>query len=527
MVRRHVLAAIARGVAADEAGDDVARKALARIDFVLRGRARRTLEHALIDATIAANVQDDSPAAIRHRLRAAALVVQGRSDIPLADRDAVTRAYEQTDEVAVPRLPIASMIVGVATIAVSTAVAAAAVMVVTSPPPPGSLTRPTPPPAVAAYRDGGAPTRDPAIEAVLRTELPRVVAQHGGPRDPVALAPARGVATAWRSLVEYLEHGAPDLTSDLRVHAQILSDQFAAAGLGYFVDLEMTARYEPMLQAYRVEKITFVRAGDDRVRVLDVRRLVPGDSNRSILGMKPEGLADPVVMLDQIDEHVRTQLVPVLGGASYGIGDDWWARTPAARSASAAAGRAVRRELVLALGGETDPDKIEAKLRKLLLASTRHHEAQHGIEQEQHIPAHPEALALHVGPVRDASGRTNTQAVRARNELSAYTSQIASDMWLPQVVLWNLSRHAFQASRRGSVESFAAVLIIEGLARQLAIPSPGPVIHGGELDRERLARLVVPLAARPTIELRSAAARLWAELFGEPLVRLVDDVFGE
>ena len=49
----------------------------------------------------------------------------------------------------------------------------------------------------------------------------------------------------------------------------------------------------------------------------------------------------------------------------------------------------------------------------------------------------------------------------------------------------------------------------------------------GKLDRDRLAELVAPLASKTTIELRSAAARLWRELFREPLVRLVDDVFGE
>jgi hypothetical protein len=165
-------------------------------------------------------------------------------------------------------------------------------------------------------------------------------------------------------------------------------------------------------------------------------------------------------------------------------------------------------------------------MRKLLIASVRHHEAQHGFEQER-IPSYPEILALHVGPLRDQQGRTNPMATRTRNELSAYTSQIASDMWLPQVALWNLSRHAFQSARRGTPESFAAVIVVEGLARQLGIPSPGPVIHGGAIYRDRLAQLVGPLALRPTIELRSAAARLWAELFGEPLVRLVDDVFGE
>jgi hypothetical protein len=48
------------------------------------------------------------------------------------------------------------------------------------------------------------------------------------------------------------------------------------------------------------------------------------------------------------------------------------------------------------------------------------------------------------------------------------------------------------------------------------------VVTRGAIDRERLAALVEPLAARSTVELRSAAAGLWAELFGERLPRIVD-----
>ena len=101
--------------------------------------------------------------------------------------------------------------------------------------------------------------------------------------------------------------------------------------------------------------------------------------------------------------------------------------------------------------------------------------------------------------------------------------------------VWNLARHAFQTNRRGTPESYAAVLVLEGLARQLEgtggqmiLPRDAKsALADGKLDRDRLAELIAPLASKTTIELRSAAARLWGELFDEPLVRLVDDVFGE
>ena len=50
MIRRYVLAALATGV---EAGDDgAAREAVGRTDWILRGPARRMLDHALIDAAM-------------------------------------------------------------------------------------------------------------------------------------------------------------------------------------------------------------------------------------------------------------------------------------------------------------------------------------------------------------------------------------------------------------------------------------------------------------------------------------------
>jgi hypothetical protein len=420
---------------------------------------------------------------------------------------------------------------GIAGVAILTAT----LIAVTAPQPDGPFTRPSPPPAIGAYRDGGAPAHDPGIEQVLRT-LPALAAATTDRPDRASELRARPAiaAASWRGLVDSLERFDPSAVdrafdtavAELRAYVQTVSDQLAGAGLGYFLDLELTASHQPVIAAYRVDKVTFVRADRERVRVLDLRALDP-ETSRPLLGMKPEGLSDPVVLLDEIDSHVRTQLVPVLEGRPYTLSDDDWAHTRRARAAADAAGQAVRRELATALGADVDvPDRAVARITKLLLASIRHHEAQHGLEQA-HAPELPPALGALVGPVRDSRGRASVLAVRARNELSAYTSQLASDMWLPQAALWSLSRHAFRSARRGTPESYAAVIVVEGLARQLGIASPGPVFHGGEIDRDRLAALVAPLAARPTTELRSAAARLWAELFGAPLVRLVDDVFGQ
>lgn len=552
MIRRHVLAAVDAGVAAGD--DDAARAALGRVDWILRGQARRRFEQALIDAALATGVIVlDAPAAARHVLRAAALIIRGRRDVDLADRDQVARAYEAAVVGAPIRVPIASIAAALLTLTMVTAVATAAVFVATHGPP-GVYTRPPPPEPIGAYRDGGAPRRDPAIEQLLAIDLTHlIVASDGGTgspqpaggelpqlaralRDhPAFAAYGKGLATAWRAMIDSLGRRAAlteadpaysKATSDLLARVHVVADQLAGAGLAYFLDPEIFTehgRRHAGIFAYRVEQVAFVRAARVRVRVLSLRRLDQLNVSLGLLGMKPEQLRDPVVLLDQIEDHVRTQVLPVLAGRPYQVGDDAWNSSADGRAVAALAGEAIRRELVIALGADvTAIDRATARCDQLITASVRRHEAQHGLDQQRAL-RYPRALAAYAGPLRGDDGRASTFAVRARTELSAYTSQIASDLWLPQLALWNLGRHAFRRTSGTSAEAYVAVVVLEGLARQLHVASPGPAFHDGAIDRDRLRGLVAPLASRPTTELRAAAAALWTELFDQKLARMVDD----
>ena len=534
MIRRHVLAALTLGVAAGD--EEVARAELARIDWILRGRARRRLEAALIDATLASGPATDDPAEIRHRLRAAALIVQRRTDCDLGDRGAVAAAYAELVAPPPARTPIVTVVAALTALVLMTALGTAAVRIVTTHPE-TSFTRPPPPPPVGVFRDGGVPLRDPAIEQVLASALPALVAHKvtdeagrrrevAALREPLAIA-AHGprLAAAWREMIEAIDAWM-DLDStdasyrtaseELRARIEVVSDQLAAVELGYYLDPEILAEHSRRragIYAYRIEQVAFVSANAKRVRVLDVRRLDHLGDDLAVLGMTTEELHDSIVVLDQIDAKVRTQLLPVLAGAPYWLGDDVWARTRG-RGIAVAAGDAIRRELRVVLG---DTPNVEARVRELVTESVRHHEAQHGYDHDRDLPM-PAALAPYVGAA------TTTFAIRARYELSGYLAQIASDLWLPQLTLWNLSRHAFRRSATSRLEEqFVGVVVIEGLARRLGIPSPGPVIHDGNIDRDRLAALVLPLTERSTIELRAAAAKLWAESFGERLVRITDE----
>jgi hypothetical protein len=552
VIRRHVLAAVDAGVAAGD--DDAARAALRRVDWILRGQARRRLEQALIEAALATGVWAfDAPAPVRHVLRAAALIIHERRDVDLADRDQVARVYEATAVGRPIRLPIASIVVAIIALTCVTAVATAAVFVVTHGPP-GVYAAPPPPDPIGAYRDGGAPMRDPAIEQVLAIDLTHLVveidrgagsAQVAGGElrrraramrtHPAFVAYGRGLAVAWRAMIDSLERwgalAATDpayqrATSDLRARVHVVTDQLAGAGLGYFLDPEIFTehgRRHAGIFAYRVEQVAFVRAARERERVLSLRRLDQLNVSLSLLGMKPEALRDPIVLLDQIEDHVRTQVLPVAAGGPYQVGDEAWDSSALGRRVAVIAGDAIRRELMIALGPDTgSADRATARAGQLVTASVRRHEAQHGLDQLRAL-RYPRALADHVGPLRGDDGHPVPFAVRARTELSAYLSQIASDLWLPQLALWNLARHAFRRTQGTSAEAYVAVVVIEGLARQLHIASPGPAFHDGTIDRERLGALVAPLAARPTAQLRSAAAALWAELFGDKLARIIDD----
>jgi hypothetical protein len=64
--------------------------------------------------------------------------------------------------------------------------------------------------------------------------------------------------------------------------------------------------------------------------------------------------------------------------------------------------------------------------------------------------------------------------------------------------------------------------LIEGLARHLGIPSPGPVIHDHRVDRARLNALATPMASLEGEKLRTAARALWKDFYGEEIILIAD-----
>lgn len=615
MIRRHVLAALAVGI--EVGSDDAARDAIAHVDWIVRGLARRRLERALIDAALAANEFAVDAEAMRHVQRVAALAVRGRRGIDAGDRARVESAYGAVPAPRRARVPVATL---AAAAIVAGVVGATLWYVDTRPGPPSRLyTRPAPPPAAGAFRDGGVPLTDPELVNLFRDDFTELVvatdaARRGTTdaarvrllralRDAPAIVRRPTLVPAWRALLDALDgwvrvpaegRALRAAAKDLRARARAFSDQLAALGLGYYLEADAwwTAELAHVaIFVYRVEEVAFVVAGAKPERVLNLRRIDHLNLTRSLLGMQSDELGDPVVLLDPIDTHVATEVLPVLApDAPFPLGDDFYQRSDG-RELALAIGTRVRGELAAALGRDAEAataiaallaerarlvddwrailerrglrlartdslflpaglldqldevpkrqraraaaiddelagleaPRLASRCHQLVVATVRRHEAQHGLDDGRATPLrYPAALAEHVGAREDGDGQPRPFAERANFELSAYTSQIANDPRTPQLALWGLEMHAFTKPSWGSAESYVAVTLLEGLARQLGDDLRGRSIHDGEIDRLRLARLGTVVLAVSDDRLRAAARALWAELYGEPLVPIVD-----
>jgi hypothetical protein len=370
VIRRLVLVALAAGIAAGD--DDAARAALRRADPLARGRARRAMEGALIDAALAV---DGGRLGAAHVQRVAALAIARVAVADPGDPVAVTAAYAALPIATPPRLPWWSIIGALAALAIIGGVAA---FIATRPgPPPRSYVRPMAPPSAVAFRDGGTPLHEPALDRVFGDQLTALVVAAGQARDgggaidkliaamrePPALAARGEAAAAWRELLNAYQQalvlaqgggGDGRASSELREAARVATAKLADAGLGYFFEGRLRDGY-PLLQAYKVEEVGFVVTDGARRRVLSLRRLDRLNTSYALLGMQSDELGDPVVLLDQIEDHVATELLPVLApGAPDRLGDAAWLASEEGKALSATVGAVVAGELRAALGPDAD-----------------------------------------------------------------------------------------------------------------------------------------------------------------------------
>ncbi len=367
MFKRHVLASLATGIPAND--EDVARAAIKAIDPVARGFARRKLEAALIDAALACDAAQLPAPAPAHVMRLAALTVAGR-DSNAADPAAVEAAYATLAAPAMPRFPLWTVMSLLITLSLVGGVAA---YVVTRPgPPPRPYARQLPPPSADAFKVGGTPLHDKAIDTLLNDSLTDLVvkANRAGANDreklfaavrtpePI-LAAGKPLAKAWdamlaafeASLVAAQRDGGPTGRDDdvLRESVRELSVAFIDAGLGYHLEGRFR-RGHPIIQAYFVEQVVYVVTNGVPRRVLSLRRLDNLNTAWAALGMHDEDAGDPVLHLDRIDVNVASFVLPVLaGGQPYPLADQEWMLWPQNKQLASTIGDAIRREYVTTL----------------------------------------------------------------------------------------------------------------------------------------------------------------------------------
>jgi hypothetical protein len=507
VVRRHLLAAFAAGINAGD--EDVARRALAGIDPVLRGFARRRFERTLIDATLATGAWATSgdPTATPHVLRVAALRTLRVRDVRADDVDAVERAYAKA-----PPAPAQSTLAvmtalsaGVATLLVTITV----ISIIVGPRPVRrAYARQLPAASIGAFRDGGTPLADPDIEKLLRVDLADLIVstdhsvnrgdmsdadrvrQHAALQAPAAITRfGDGLASAWRGMLDALDtwghlvpadSGWDAAVTELSTSARAVSDHFAALGLGYYVDgdvIQKNGRRHAIIYAYRVEHVAFVTAGRDKKRVLGLRRLDHINLSRTLLGMQSEELGDPLLLLDQIDEHVATHLLGVLAAdGSYPLGDGAWRSSHLGAELGAAAGEAVRVELLAALGPDADAARVVGDLtvsRTELLGRWREYLHLHNLTLRPVGSALlPESYLPSLAPVLPDDERAKMAALD-EEMAAAGVPRIASRLHdlVVATVRRHEAQHAYDTDRGTPLPQPTTMMMLVGPAAQVDDPN--------------------------------------------------------
>jgi hypothetical protein len=250
--------------------------------------------------------------------------------------------------------------------------------------PPRVWHRPLPAPTAKAFESGGVPLHEAAIDAALAQPLTDLVVQAASARDNGSTEFARTIvklrstdlgqrpklAAAWQhaldaygTAVSAAELGATDHDRDaLREAVKDLTDQFAAVGLGYFLEGRFHGGYA-YIQAYRVDEVAFVVTNGAPRRVLSISRLDHLNTAYAVLGMQDEAVGDPVLHMERIAEFVASTELPALApDGAYPLAEDAWLVTPEGKALAAAFGTAVRREYGAALGADAAAGTQIAKL---------------------------------------------------------------------------------------------------------------------------------------------------------------------
>jgi hypothetical protein len=154
------------------------------------------------------------------------------------------------------------------------------------------------------------------------------------------------------------------------------------------------------------------------------------------------------------------------------------------------------------------------ELRDRYALSVERHEAQHRLDFMQGFAPVPERLASSVGLENRLDAPEGSLGAGARHELSAYLAELADGPDSPLLALVLMSRIVLNRGTLGGPHSYAVAALLISLAEELGIDVSR---LERRVEREALGRLMLAIGARPEQEIRRAADRCYAELFGAPL----------
>jgi len=155
--------------------------------------------------------------------------------------------------------------------------------------------------------------------------------------------------------------------------------------------------------------------------------------------------------------------------------------------------------------------------------SVERHETQHRLDlAELYKLPMPEELSEYVGPLPEGYRGKGGLASSAVAEMSAYLSELARDPLTPRTNLTLLARYLLNRGAWGMGESYAALVIFEGLAAELGMDHE-PLVVGRSINRAVVAELFMAFTDLDPDTLQDASMTLWARYFETdlPVLELV------
>lgn len=143
------------------------------------------------------------------------------------------------------------------------------------------------------------------------------------------------------------------------------------------------------------------------------------------------------------------------------------------------------------------------------------HEVQHRLDYRHGVGRIAPSVEAQTGALV-VGGQQNRRAQRSQNEYSAYLSELARAQGTTQTQLLLFGLHLYERRGWGRPESYAAVAVFQGLAKELQLEHE-PLVRSRRINRSGLAKLHTEILGIEAERLQAAARALWETEQGRAL----------